>query len=143
MIEIAGGVTDPQQFMHFCEVHSEDAICKSPPEFPHLLEDFHDLIQSDADYKQSLTHAEDSFLDRRVRAVFAMAPALGPAFSLQSLKEISVPVQIVAGTADTNVPVPSNARIWRPISPMPSSRLFLGSTTMRSSIHAPPRDADR
>ena len=42
--------------------------------------------------------------------MFAMAPALGPAFLPESLERIEIPVAIVAGAADTIAPVGSNAR---------------------------------
>jgi predicted dienelactone hydrolase len=48
--------------------------------------------------------------DPRVRAVFAIAPALGPAFRPESLEKIAIPVAIVAGTADRNVPIASSAQ---------------------------------
>lgn len=40
MIEIAGGITDPAAFKEFCASPRADGICKSPPEFPTLVEDF-------------------------------------------------------------------------------------------------------
>ena len=40
MIEIAGGITDPAAFTDFCASPKADGICKSPPEFPTLVEDF-------------------------------------------------------------------------------------------------------
>ena len=112
MIEIAGGVTQPSLLRDFCRSPKADGICVSPPEFPGLVEDFgkeDDLAKSDLQMQASLAHARDSFRDPRVRAVFAMAPALGPAFRSDSLEKIAIPVAIVAGTADTNVPVASSA----------------------------------
>lgn len=107
MIEIAGGITDPAAFMDFCASPKADAICHSPPEFPTLIEDFKKLTKEKPDF---LRRASDSYRDRRVRGVFAMAPALGPAFRPASLTKISIPVQIVAGEGDTNVPVGSGAK---------------------------------
>jgi predicted dienelactone hydrolase len=48
--------------------------------------------------------------DARVRAVFAIAPALGPPAA--GLVKISIPVVIVAGTADANVPIASSAEYF-------------------------------
>lgn len=107
MIEIAGGITDPAAFTDFCASPKADAICHSPPEFPTLIEDFKKLTKEKPDF---LRHASDSYRDPRVRGVFAMAPALGPAFSPVSLTKISIPVQIVAGEGDSNVPVASGAK---------------------------------
>jgi len=107
MIEIAGGITDPAAFMDFCASPKADAICRSPPEFPTLIEDFKKLMKEEPDF---LRHASDSYRDPRVRGVFVMAPALGPAFRPASLTKISIPVQIVAGEGDSNVPVGSGAK---------------------------------
>ena len=57
-------------------------------------------------------HASDSYRDPRIRAVFAMAPALGPAFTATSLEKIGIPVKIVAGASDGNVPIGSSARYF-------------------------------
>ena len=112
MIEIAGGITDVPAFKAFCASPRADNICKSPPEFPTLLQDFYRLSDTDPAYRAALQHASDSYRDARVRGVFAMAPALGPAFRPESLAKISIPVEIVAGQSDTNVPLDSNAKYF-------------------------------
>jgi predicted dienelactone hydrolase len=109
MIEIAGGITEPAAFLDFCASPRADNICKSPPEFPTLVEDFQKLSKSNPEFLQ---HASDSYRDPRVRAVFALAPALGPAFRPASLAKISIPVEIVTGEADTNVPIASSAKYF-------------------------------
>lgn len=112
MIEIAGGVTDTAAFAEFCKSPKADDICRSPPEFPDLLEQFDRLSKTDTRFQESLRHAGDSYRDPRVRAVFAMAPALGPAFPARGLEKISIPVEIVSGDADENVPVASGAKYF-------------------------------
>jgi len=62
-------------------------ICTSPPEFPTLIEDFKKLAK---EHPEFLRHATDSYHESRVRSVFAMAPALGPAFRPVSLAKIIV-----------------------------------------------------
>ena len=37
MIEMAGGITDRDAFQQFCKAHAADSTCKSPPEFPNLV----------------------------------------------------------------------------------------------------------
>jgi predicted dienelactone hydrolase len=112
MIEIAGGITNPQSLVDFCTSPRADLGCKSPPEFPTLVEDFKKLSATDAEFQAALRHAGDSYRDARVRAVFAIAPALGPAFSAASLAKIDIPVDIVAGQADANAPIASNAKYF-------------------------------
>jgi predicted dienelactone hydrolase len=110
MIEIAGGITDVAAYKQFCASPQADNICKSPPEFPTLVEDFNNLSKNDADFQSALHHSGDSYRDPRIRAVFAIAPALGPAFRPASLDKINIPVMIVAGQGDMNVPIASSAK---------------------------------
>jgi predicted dienelactone hydrolase len=58
-----------------------------------------------------------------VRAVFAIAPALGPAFPPEGLKKIAIPVEIVAGIEDDNVPIASSAKYFA--AHIPGSKLVL------------------
>jgi predicted dienelactone hydrolase len=59
---------------------------------------------------ESLRHSDESYRDWRVRAVFAIAPALGGGFTAEGLREVRVPVEIVIGGADTITPVATNAQ---------------------------------
>jgi predicted dienelactone hydrolase len=58
MIEIAGGITDVDAYLQFCASPQADNICKSPPEFPNLVEDFNNLSKNDADFQKALYHKE-------------------------------------------------------------------------------------
>ena len=126
MIELAGGRTDIDAFWAFCKSPRADGICKSPPEFPNLVEQWEQLAKNDADFQQALAHASDSYRDPRVLAVFAIAPALGPAFSSASLEQIAIPVAIVAGAADETVPVASSAKYFAQHIPGATLTLFPG-----------------
>ena len=126
MIEIAGGITDRSAYQEFCKSPAADGICKSPPEFPDLLAQFNKLdevAKGDPELAESLRREKESHRDPRVRAVFAIAPALGPAFPPPGLKNIRIPVEIVAGAADDNVPVASSAKYFA--SHIPGSKLAL------------------
>jgi predicted dienelactone hydrolase len=112
MIEIAGGITDRSRFKAFCGSTSADGTCKPPPEFPTLLPRSDQLAQTDPEFQEALRHAGDSYRDPRLRAVFTMAPALGPAFTPVSLDSVPIPVEIVAGADDQIVPIESNAKYF-------------------------------
>ena len=124
MLEIAGGITDAQGFVRYCDKTGTDGICVSPPEFPTLVEDFRKLIR---DQPEVLAHAGDSYRDPRVRSVFAMAPPLGPAFPVSGLKKISIPVEIVAGQSDQNVPIESSAKYFAANIPNAKLHIFPGN----------------
>jgi len=110
MIAIARGITSLAHYQEFCASAQADISCQSPPEFGDLRAKAKALADSDAAYRSALAGDSRSYRDARVRAMFAMAPALGPAFLPESLERIEIPVAIVAGAADTIAPVGSNAR---------------------------------
>jgi predicted dienelactone hydrolase len=112
MIAIAGGITDRAAYHAFCRSPRADAMCTPPPEAPRALfapDAERHLTERDPELAESLERSGVSYRDPRVRAVFAMAPALGPAFPVDSLKKIAVPVAIVAGSADSQVPPATSA----------------------------------
>ena len=78
---------------------------------PDLLERF-EGIEREPDVQIALQHAGDSYRDSRIRAVFAIAPAVAAAFSPESLAKIDIPVEIVAGAADPIAPPAKNAAFF-------------------------------
>jgi predicted dienelactone hydrolase len=123
MIEIAGGIAQPSLYWDFCKSPQADGMCVPPLEFPDLVTKGEALAKSDARFQAALAHAGDSYRDPRIRAVFAIAPALGPAFKPGSLDKISIPVEIVAGADDSVVPVGSSAKFFA--AHIPRARLTL------------------
>lgn len=110
VISLAGGLTDREAFRRFCESPERDFTCGDQPEFPGAGEQFAQLARTDARVRDSLRRSGDSYRDARIRAVFAIAPALGEAFDAGSLGRIELPVQIAVGEADTVAPPETNAR---------------------------------
>lgn len=53
--------------------------------------------------------AGGAYRDRRVRAVLALAPVMGPAFDARSVASVPVPVELVASPSDELVPFERNA----------------------------------
>ena len=60
----------------------------------------------------SKKHAEDSFKDKRIKAVFVLAPAIARGFPAATLGKITVPVRIVVGDADLVTPAAANAEVY-------------------------------
>jgi predicted dienelactone hydrolase len=107
VLGLAGARTDLAKFLAFCETEKNDPVCR-PPEVDRIGEArIADDLRSDAT-KASIARGGNSYLDNRVKAVFAIAPALGQAASQESLKALTVPVRIVAGANDVNVPLRTN-----------------------------------
>jgi predicted dienelactone hydrolase len=108
MFEIAGARTDPALFEKYCQTPAAEG-CAAPPEFPDLLARRAELQKSSASFRDATSHAGDSYRDPRVRAVFAIAPALGQSLTEDSVRAISIPVHVVTGDADSIAPAGPNA----------------------------------
>ncbi len=113
MMELAGAKTDWNRLLAWCNKKTTDKqpdAC-NPPEMPDLMEKF--KAQKEKPHmQQALQHAGDSYRDPRIRAVFAIAPAVAQAFSPESLREIAIPVEIVAGAADQIAPPADNSQFF-------------------------------
>lgn len=70
------------------------------------------LQTTDPMMKASKEHAEDNFKDDRIKAVFALAPAIARGFPAETLGKITVPVRIVVGDADLVTPADVNAAVY-------------------------------
>ena len=117
VIAVAGGRFNPPQFDAFCGSARRDFTCGPQPEFPRAPELFAVLTATDSVTRRSLEHASDSYRDARVRAVFAISPALGGGFTAADLREVSVPVSIVVGQGDTVTSPATNARRYAALIP--------------------------
>jgi predicted dienelactone hydrolase len=67
------------------------------------------LAATDPAFRDAVDANAQSHRDPRVKAVFSIAPALGPAFIEASLASIEIPVALVAGFGDPILPVADNA----------------------------------
>lgn len=126
VIEIAGGRTNPAQFQAFCR-SAEAEGCVDPPEFPRLFARWTELEATNDAFRRAVRQAGRSYRDTRIRAVLAIAPALGPAFVPASLRRITTPVALVAGSEDRMVPIGSNAQLLTRLIPRASLTLVPGA----------------
>ena len=110
VISVAGGVFNPDALFKFCASKERDATCGATPENPIAEEDLNKIINTDKTVIASIKRAKDSYHDKRVKAVFAIAPALGYAFD--KLDSIKIPVEIVVGGQDTSSPPATNAVLF-------------------------------
>jgi predicted dienelactone hydrolase len=112
VIELAGGIVEFSRYQDFCRSPKADGTCKDTLEYPGLLANVTALAKTDQAIQAGLAENSKSHRDPRIRAIFAMAPALGPAFDPASLAKISVPTQIVAGAVDNIVPLDTSANFF-------------------------------
>ncbi len=108
MMELAGATTDWHRLLAWCE---EQKNACNPPEMPDLMEKFR-TIEQQPEVQRELQHSGDSYRDPRIRAVFAIAPAVARAFTPESLQKIAIPAEIVAGAADAIAPPAENAQFF-------------------------------
>jgi predicted dienelactone hydrolase len=108
MMELAGATTDSNRLLAWCDQVKN--AC-NPPEMPDLLQKFR-AIEQEPDVQDAIHHAGDSYRDPRIRAVFAIAPAVAHAFTPESLQTITIPVEIVVGASDPIAPPGDNAQFF-------------------------------
>ena len=70
------------------------------------------LLNDDPAYRAATASAARSVRDPRIRAIFAMAPALGFVMTPASLRSVSIPAHIFAVRHDQVVPPNSGAEIY-------------------------------
>ena len=132
VLELAGARTDQKQFLDFCASPAADAICR-PPEMNASSRRPTCAGQLPPATTASMARSGDSYRDPRIKAVFAIAPALGEAFNQPSFTDVHIPVSLMAGTADPTAPVQTN--IQRIAGLMPNAKVQHGAG--RLALHLP------
>jgi len=107
VLELAGARTDLQDFADFCRSSAADTVCH-PPEMDALKGTLNTSAPLSPEMRSSLARAGASYQDKRIEAVFAIAPALGEAFDPASFAKIGIPIWLVGGTSDVTVPPGTN-----------------------------------
>lgn len=110
MMILAGATTNIKGVLDWCEQADHRSAC-NPPEMPDLLDRFEAMKQR-PDVRDALGHSGDSYRDPRIRAVFAIAPAVARGVDVDSLGKISIPVDIVVGNGDPIAPSAENAEVY-------------------------------
>jgi predicted dienelactone hydrolase len=130
VLELAGARTDLAAFERFCASPRADATCL-PPEARSFRDHAHavkvTLDTLSPETKASRARAGESYREPRIKAVFAIAPALGEAFDQHSLAEVTIPVSLLAGDADAVVPVATNIHRIAALMPKASITIVPGA----------------
>ncbi len=108
VISLAGGITSLEAFEAFCNSPERDTTCEPQAEFPGSPRDFREAARQ-PHVQASLAEHDESWRDDRFAAVFAIAPALGGAFSEPGLMPIVIQVGILGAEHDSIAPLATNA----------------------------------
>jgi len=119
VLELAGAQTDISLFFDKCRVKpgetkpsADSAVCHVPE--MRGVGSIDDILQATRKTSgESLARSGGLYRDPRVKAVFAIAPALGFTQTPESLRAIRTPVEMVAGTEDRIAPPAENADYLR------------------------------
>jgi predicted dienelactone hydrolase len=108
---LAGARADDTLLESYCARKPATPACsgQAMPAIPGLIAKSQALGAANADYRRAMASNAESHRDPRVKAVFSIAPALGPAIVPNSLATIEIPVALVAGSGDPVLPVLDNA----------------------------------
>jgi predicted dienelactone hydrolase len=111
VLAIAGARSDDRLLAAYCSRKATTPVCSgaATPTMPDVAAKAAARAAGDATFRAEMAANMTSHRDARVRAVFSIAPALGPAIIPESLTAIDVPVAVVAGMGDPIVPVLDNA----------------------------------
>lgn len=107
---LAGARLDTETYYALCQ--SEDApreSCEPPPETPFTVQDLEALIETDTRVRKAIEGANGNWRDPRVRAAYAIAPAVLVAIDLASVGQIEIPVRVAVGDRDTLAPIDGNS----------------------------------
>ncbi len=96
VLALAGAIYSPQLMAEFSRSHHNEKT---------------DALVKHVDFMSipDLELASGSYRDERIRAVFAMSPAVAPGFEPESLAQIHVPVSLVVGAQDEWLPPADHA----------------------------------
>jgi predicted dienelactone hydrolase len=112
VLELAGARTDVSVLYDMCRQHPTEPTCHVPE-----MKDFgspEQILQTVRKSSgESLARSADAFRDARIKAVFAIAPAVSETQTADSLHQIRIPVELVVGAADPMAPAASNADYLR------------------------------
>ncbi|MEW7291031.1 alpha/beta hydrolase family protein [Aquimarina sp. 2304DJ70-9] len=116
-IALAGGYVDRNNN------DQTDRDREMPPEFPKT--DEHIDFDTDSLIVASYNTYKDQVKDKRIKAFFVMAPAIGFGFHSEKQTEtITAPIYIVAGKGDTNTPIQYNAQQYHRLIKSSTLHLF-------------------
>ncbi len=108
VLQLGGARTDISSFFDLCRREPQNPTCHVP-EMRALGTPEQILATVRKTSGESLALSGESYRDPRIRAVFAIAPALGFTLTPESLHAMRLPVALTVGSADEIAPAAQNA----------------------------------
>lgn len=112
VLALGGARTDISVLIDLCHQQPQTTVCHVP-EMKDMGSPDDVLRAVRKTSAVSLAQSAESYRDPRVRAVFAIAPAVGMTLTPESLHAMRLPVEIVVGLADPIAPPKENADYLR------------------------------
>ncbi|MCP1196581.1 alpha/beta fold hydrolase [Acetobacter senegalensis] len=109
-LSVAGARVDLSKLLAFCKAHPADGVCAPQKEFPISYETSASFFKK-PEIVSDVSLADGDMQIPEVKAAFVMAPALVQSFNQTSLRQIKMPVTIIAGDSDITAPPSTNADI--------------------------------
>jgi predicted dienelactone hydrolase len=125
VLALAGARIDPQGFIDACHQTPDLPTCDTA-EMRELGSVDHVLETVRESSPESLGMAEANYRDSRIKAVFAIAPAVGQAFPRNSFHDVTIPVDLVVGDRDPIAPAAENAGYFKQLDPQAQLTILPG-----------------
>jgi predicted dienelactone hydrolase len=116
VLELAGARTDQERFLKACETDPTLHRCVVP-EMKSMGDPEQMMAKARVSSAESLARGGASYMDPRIRAVLAIAPAVGQAFGPGAFAEVKIPVAMVVGDGDPIAPAAANAAKFEEMMP--------------------------
>jgi predicted dienelactone hydrolase len=112
VLALGGARADISVLLDLCKQKPDTVVCHVP-EMKEMGTPDQMLAAARKTSGASLASSNESYQDPRVRAIFAIAPAVGMTLTHESLHSMRVPVHIVVGSADPIATPKDNADLIR------------------------------
>lgn len=113
VLAVAGAHLTFSEWQSRCEDETDNPACRLPPEADFSIEDVRTLAGKSPAFKAGLVRGLHPVNDPRIRAVYAIAPALVSLLVKQDVLAIQVPVKIVLAEQDKQIQLLKTAEVIR------------------------------
>jgi len=94
-----------------CKNAVDNPVCMLPPEAGFSIEDVRTLAERSVAFKAGLARGQQPVNDARIRAAYAIAPALVSLLEKQDISAIQVPVKVVLAEQDEQILLSKTAEV--------------------------------